>query len=98
MPTRAELDASIAQVARSDTYAWTSTCHQVRTAKPRNAAQRGWAKLRKAVGKPKPVQYDVRCAGDYTLKLDGKGETAVARESATADTVLVLVRDLRDRT
>jgi hypothetical protein len=41
------------------------------------------------------VQYDVRCEGDFTLKLDGKGDTAVARESATADTVMVLVRELR---
>jgi hypothetical protein len=95
VPSRSELDASIAQVKRLDAYAWTGTCHEVRVAKSRNAAQRGWAKVRKAFGKPKPVQYDVRCEGDYTLKLDGKGDTAVPREGATADTVMVLVRDLR---
>jgi formylglycine-generating enzyme required for sulfatase activity len=95
VPSRSELDASIAQVARLDAYAWTGTCHEVRVAKSRNAAQRGWAKVRKAFGKPKPVQYDVRCEGDYTLKLDGKGDTAVPRDGATSDTVVVLVRDLR---
>ena len=95
VPSRAELEASIAQVERLDAYAWTGTCHEVRVARSRNAAQRGWAKVRKAFGKPKPVQYDVRCEGDFTLKLDGRGDTAVARENATADTVMVLVRDLR---
>jgi hypothetical protein len=95
VPSRAELDASIAQVAHLDAYAWTGTCHEVRVARSRNAAQRGWAKVRKAFGKPKAVQYDVRCEGDYTLKLDGKGDTAVPREAATAETVMVLVRDLR---
>jgi hypothetical protein len=95
VPSRAELEASIAQVKRQDAYAWTGTCHEVRVARSRNAAQRGWAKVRKAFGKPKPVQYDVRCEGDFTLKLDGKGDTAMARESATADTVVVLVRELR---
>jgi hypothetical protein len=95
VPSRSELDASIAQVARSSAYAWTDTCHEVRTARRGNAAQRGWAKLRKAVGKPKAVQYDVRCEGNYTVKLDGVGKTAVAREGATPDSVILLVRDLR---
>jgi len=95
VPSRTELDESIAQVVRLDAYAWTGTCHEERVARSRNAAQRGWAKVRKAFGKPKPVQYDLRCEGDYTLRLDGKGDDAVPRKSATADTVIVLVRDLR---
>jgi len=94
VPTRTELLDSVAQVARSSAYAWTGTCNEVRTARRGNAAQRGWAKLRKAVGKPKAVQYDVRCEGNYTLLLDGKGEQVHAREAATPETVIVLVRDL----
>ena len=97
VPSRSELDASIAQVVRSNAYAWTGTCNEVRTPKDRNAAQRGWAKVRKAFGKPKPVQYDVRCEGNFTLKLDGKGDVVRARESATPETVILLVRDLRKR-
>jgi hypothetical protein len=95
VPTRTELHDSIAQVARSDAHAWTGTCNEVRIARRGNAAQRGWAKIRKAVGKPKAVEYDVRCEGNFTLKLDGKGNVAKAREGATPDTVIVLVRDLR---
>ena len=95
LPTRSELDAGMAQVARVDAHAWTSTCNEVRVAKDRNAAQRGWAKVRKAFGKPKPVEYYTRCEGNFTLKLDGKGDTAKAREAASPDTVLVLVRESR---
>jgi formylglycine-generating enzyme required for sulfatase activity len=97
VPSRAELDASMAQVVRANAYAWTSTCNEVRVYHSRNAAQRGWARVRKAFGKPKPVTYELRCDGNYTLKLDGKGEVAEARESASPDTVVVLVREPRQR-
>ena len=95
VPSRSELDEAMAQVARSDGYAWTGTCHEVRVARSRNAAQRGWAKVRKAFGKPKPVEYDLRCEGNYTLKLDGKGDNAEPRESASPNTLVVLVREGR---
>jgi hypothetical protein len=94
VPSRGELDSSIAHVATSSGYAWTDTCNEVRVARSRNAAQRGWAKVRKAFGKPKPVQYDVRCDGHFTLKLDGKGEIAKAQGSSAPETVVVLVRDM----
>jgi len=95
VPTRGELGESIAQVARSNAYAWTGTCNEVRVARQTNAAQRGWARVRRAFGKPKPVQYDLRCEGYYTLKLDGRGEVAKAHEAAAPETVIVLVSDLR---
>ena len=95
VPTRSELDASLPQVARANVYAWTDSCNEVRVARSRNAAQRGWAKVRKAFGKPKPVQYDVRCDGHFALKLDGEGKDAKALENSAPDTVVVLVRDRR---
>jgi hypothetical protein len=94
VPSRGELDSSIGHVARSSGYAWTDTCNQVRVARSRNAAQRGWAKVRKAFGKPKPVEYDVRCDGHFTLKLDGKGGSAKAQQGSGPETVVVLVRDM----
>ena len=95
VPTRAELAAGMAQVARMKAYAWTSTCHEVRVARRGNVAQRSWSRIRKVVGKPRAVQYDVRCDGNYMLRLDGQGKSAVARERAFADSLVVLVRDLR---
>jgi hypothetical protein len=59
-------------------------------------AKRSWARIRKAVGKPKPVQYDIRCDGHFTLKLDGHGGTAKAQERATPETVVVLVREVSE--
>jgi hypothetical protein len=97
VPTRNELNASIAQVVRSPASAWTSTCHEVRVARPANAAKRGWARVRKAFGKPKPVAYDIRCDGHYALKLDGRGDTAKAYGAAAPETVVVLVREIDDK-
>jgi hypothetical protein len=93
VPTRTELESSIAQIRAAPAYAWSSTCREVRVARPRNAAQRSWSRVRKWVGKPKPVQYDIRCEGHYALKLDGAGATAKAYEHANAQTVVVLVRE-----
>jgi hypothetical protein len=95
VPTRAELDPMLAHVARVPAYAWSSTCHDVRVARPANAAKRGWARVRKAFGKPKPVAYDLRCDGHYALKLDGRGDAAKAYRAAAPETVVVLVRELR---
>jgi hypothetical protein len=95
VPTRNELEASVSQVARLNALAWTSTCREVRVARRGNVAQRSWSRIRKAVGKPKAVEFDVRCDGNYALKLDGDGKHAEARERAFADSVIVLVRDLR---
>jgi hypothetical protein len=97
VPTRTELAASMAQVARLKAYAWTTTCREVRVARRGNVAQRSWSRLRKVVGKPRAVQYDLRCDGNYTLRLDGEGKTAEARERAFADSVVVLVREISDR-
>jgi hypothetical protein len=94
VPTRAELEPSMAQVVRMNAYAWTSTCREVRIARRGNVAQRSWSRIRKAVGKPKAVQYEVRCDGHFSLKLDGEGKTAQARERAFADQVVLLVRDV----
>jgi hypothetical protein len=97
VPTRTELEASIAQVVTARAYAWTSSCNEVRVARPSgNVAKRSWARIRKAVGKPKPVQYDIRCDGHFTLKLDGHGGTAKAQERATPETVVVLVREVSE--
>jgi hypothetical protein len=98
VPSRGELDAGIAQVVRSKGYAWTGTCNEVRVARPRNAAQRGWSKVRKAFGKPKPVEYDLRCDGHFTLKLDGEGKQAIARVDAVPEAVVVLVREMKKST
>jgi hypothetical protein len=87
----------MAQVVRMNAYAWTSTCREVRIAHRGNVAQRSWSRIRKAVGKPKAVQYEVRCDGHFALKLDGTGKTAEARERAFADQVVVLVRELVSR-
>jgi hypothetical protein len=95
VPSRSELDASMPQVVRMNAFAWTSTCKEVRIAHRGNVAQRGWSRIRKAVGKPKAVQYEVRCDGNFALKLDGEGKNAEARERAFADQVVVLVRDVR---
>ena len=94
VPTRTELGASITQLATTSAYAWTSTCNEVRVARPRNVGQRSWAGVRKLFGKPKPRQYDTRCDGYYTLKLDGRGKAAKAQGQASPSTVVVLVRDL----
>jgi len=93
VPSRPELQESMAQVAHMNAYAWTGTCNEVRVARSRNVAQRGWAKVRKAFGKPKPVEYDIRCEGNFALKLDGHGDVANARNRTSADTVVVLVRE-----
>jgi hypothetical protein len=95
VPTRSELDDAMAQVVRMNAVAWTSTCREVRTARRGNVAQRSWSRIRKAVGKPKAVQYEVNCDGHYALKLDGEGKRAEARERAYADQVVVLVRDVK---
>jgi len=97
VPSRSELDEGMAHVAHLDAYAWTGTCNEVRVARSRNAAQRGWAKVRKAFGKPKPVEYDLRCEGNYTLKLDGKGDVAKPREGSSPDTLVVLLREATKR-
>jgi hypothetical protein len=94
VPSRAELEASIARVAHVPAYAWTGSCNEVRVAVSRNAAQRGWSRLRRWVGKPRPAQYEVRCDGHYALKLDGHGSVARAQQSATPESVVVLVRDV----
>jgi hypothetical protein len=95
VPTRAQLEASLAQVAAAPVHAWTSTCNEVRVARPENVARRSWARVRKWVGKPKPVQYDLRCEGHFTLKLDHRGAAADVRSRAAPDTVVVLVREIR---
>jgi hypothetical protein len=95
VPTRPELAASTAQVVRANAYAWTQSCNEVRVYHSRNAAQRGWARVRKVFGKPKPVPYELRCDGHYALKLDGRGETARALEGGPPEAVVVLVRELR---
>jgi hypothetical protein len=96
VPTRTELAAGIAQVASAPAYAWTSSCNEVRVARPSNVAKRSWARVRKVFGKPKPVQYDLRCDGHFTLKLDGRGSTAKAQDRATPETVVVLVREVAE--
>jgi len=94
VPSRTELAGAIARVAPAPAHAWTSTCREVRVARPRNVAQRSWSRVRKWVGKPKPVQYDVRCDGHYALKLDGgDGTSATAYEQASSQTVVVLARE-----
>jgi hypothetical protein len=95
VPTRTELDATIAQVARVPAYAWTGTCNEVRVARSANVAKRSWARVRKVFGKPKPVEYDIRCDGHFALKLDGHGESAKVERDGSPATVLVLVRDVR---
>jgi hypothetical protein len=94
VPSREELQSAIAQVVRTNAHAWTGTCNEVRHYQSRNAVQRGWSHVRKAFGKPKPVPYSVRCEGNYTLKLDGRGGAATARESAAPETVVVLARNV----
>jgi len=95
VPSRSELDASLSRVARLKAYAWTSTCREVRIAHRGNVAQRSWSRIRKVVGKPRAAQYELRCDGNFALKLDGEGKTAEARSGAMADSVVVLVRDVR---
>jgi hypothetical protein len=95
VPTRAELGASLARVAAAPANAWTSTCNEVRVARPENVARRSWERVRKWVGKPKPVHYDLRCEGHFTLKLDHRNATAEVRSRPAPDTVVVLVREIR---
>jgi hypothetical protein len=91
------LQSAVSQVVRADARAWTGTCNEVRHYQSRNAVQRGWSRVRKVFGKPRAVPYEVRCEGNYTLKLDGRGADASAQESTTPKTVVVLVRDLKSR-
>jgi hypothetical protein len=94
VPTRTELGASVGHVAKASAYAWTDTCHEVRIAQQRNVAQRSWSRLRRLVGKPKPVPYETRCEGHFGVKLDAQGHATEIQTQATAKTVAVLVREL----
>jgi hypothetical protein len=95
VPTRAELAAALAYVETAPAQAWTSTCNEVRVARPRDVAARIGSGVRRLFGKPATApRYDTRCDGHFALKLDGHGTAASVPGQATPETVIVLVREM----
>jgi hypothetical protein len=95
VPTRAELDAAVEYVPPAPAQAWTSTCNEVRVARPRDAASRAWSGVRRIFNKsPTAQRYDVRCDGHFVVTLDGHGGEVGVQEQASAKTVVVLVREM----
>jgi len=96
VPTRTELGAVMASVESAPAYAWSNTCNDVRVELPRKAGSRAWSGVKKLFGKkPPPPKYETRCEGHVTLKLDGHGDEVRAREQATPETTVVLVREVK---
>lgn len=93
VPTREELGAIIAHVGIAPGYAWTSTCNEVRVARPRDAASRTWSGVRKLFGRRPTQQGETRCDGHYLLKLDGGAAESMVLGPANEETMVVLVRE-----
>jgi serine/threonine-protein kinase PpkA len=95
VPSREELAAAIAHVEVAPAYALTTTCNQVRVARPRNVGTRIRSGVRELFGRrPEAQATDSRCAGHFALKLDGHGGDARVQGPPTPETTVVLVRDM----
>jgi serine/threonine-protein kinase PpkA len=95
VPSRRELASVIGHVRQSPLLAWTTTCHQVATVTAPSVPQRAWGGVRKAFGgRSAEPRVEHRCDGYLALPLDGRGSGARALAAATAQTTVVLLRDV----
>jgi hypothetical protein len=92
LPSRSELRAAKDQLASMPMFAWTSECRiLIETEKP-GATKRAWGRIKSFFGnKPEPPKK--RCAGHWTVALDGSAQNR-AYENASPATTVVLLREV----
>jgi serine/threonine-protein kinase PpkA len=96
VPSRQELASVIAHVEPVAAHAWTSTCHEVTTTQAPNPAQRAWGGVRSVFGGQRAEpRVEQRCDGHLALPLDGQGRIARTFREASAQTTVVLLREVR---
>lgn len=95
VPTRRELASVIAHVEPAPLHAWTRTCNEVTTTITPNVAKRAWGGIRSVFGGERAqARIERRCDGHLALPLDGRGSVARAFEDASAQTTVVLLREV----